>query len=72
MSTEGVTLSGRPHRHRLKTDGILENSVLDTDAEGAKGYTRPNLSGERTESFTTIRIVGLATVFWGVFSVRSL
>lgn len=50
-STEGVTLSGLRHGARLKADSILEKSVHDTDAEGAKGI-RPNLSGKRTE-FTT-------------------
>lgn len=41
-STEGVTLSGlRPTDARLKTDSILENSVPDTDAEGATGGNTP-------------------------------
>ncbi len=43
---------------RLKADSILENSVLDTDAEGAKGDTPQSLR-RKDRTFTTTPKMGV-------------
>ena len=70
-STEGVTLSGRTQVPGLKTDSILENSVPDTDAEGAKGVTPQSLR-RKDRTFHHTGEDGIPVFCRGVCFVRSL